>query len=194
MRSSLSQCTDLVLSNVHNPNILLLGQHEANELIPEIHESRQTTLHVYVPRSSKWMRSFGNLRFLCTGKAVKDEQSFHNDNYDLELFAGSLYFVSFKIYENVRHFLGLVTEHTSQMLGNRLSNEGFVGEQTRQEVEWPVQSPFWSNPLPLLGAIFNIRSKGHGYLQTHMGRMLASRELTEDKFYPKLGLDSFYLE
>ncbi|GIJ92739.1 hypothetical protein Asppvi_002017 [Aspergillus pseudoviridinutans] len=170
-----------VVSNIYDSKLLLISQYEANELIPEIRASQKTTLHVYAPRTSKGMRSFSDLRFLCTGAATENEQSIH-DNHELELFSGSLYFPSFKTYENFRHFLGLVTESTSRMLGNRLPTEGFVDERLRREVGWPLHSPFQSNPLPFLGALFDARSKGHGYLQTHMGMILGAKALTASQF------------
>lgn len=170
-----------VVSNVYNSKLLLISQYEANELIPEISASPKTTLHVFAPRTSKWMRSFQDLRFLCTGSAMERERSIH-DNHELELFSGSLYFTSFKIYEGFRHFLGLVTESTSPLLGKRLLTKGFVDEQTRREIGWPLHSPFQFNPMPFLSALFDARSKGHGYLQTHIGMILGGRELTADQF------------
>lgn len=170
-----------VVSNVYDSKLLLISQYEANELIPEIRASPKTTLHVFAPRTSKWMRSFQDLRFLCTGSAMEHKRSI-DDNHELELFSGSLYFTSFKIYEGFRHFLGLVTESTSPLLGKRLLTEGFVDEQTRQEIGWPLHSPFQFNPMPFLSALFDARSKGHGYLQTHIGMILGGRELTADHF------------
>ncbi|KAI9369296.1 hypothetical protein BJX61DRAFT_549716 [Aspergillus egyptiacus] len=170
-----------VVSNVCNSKLLLISQYEANELLPEIRASPRTTLHVFAPRTSKWMRSFQDLRFLCTGSPMEHERSIH-DNHELELFSGSLYFTSFKVYERFRHFLGLVTESTSPLLGKRLLTQGFVNEQTRREIGWPLRSPFQSNPMPFLNALFNARSKGHGYLQTHIGMILGGRELTVDHF------------
>ncbi|KAL2824344.1 hypothetical protein BDW59DRAFT_147523 [Aspergillus cavernicola] len=171
-----------VLSNIHNPDLLLLSQYEANELLPEVNASETTTLHVYTPRTTKSMRSFGDLRFFHTGARFDDQRSPHENTQDLELFAGSLYFESFRRYENFRQFLGLITDDCRQIPDNRLSDEGFVDEQTRQEIGWPVQSPFRSNPLPFLDAIFNLRSRGHGYLQTHIGMILGARRLTADQF------------
>lgn len=170
-----------VVSNIYDSKLLLISQFEANELIPEIRVSQKTTLHVYAPRTSKWMRSFRDLRFLCIGSAIEKEHSVH-DNHGLELFSGTLYFASFEIYENFRHFLGLVTESTSQLLGDQLPTEGFVDERLRREVDWPLHSPFQSNPLPFLSALFDARSKGHGYLQTHIGMILGAKTLTADQF------------
>ncbi|KAL3478443.1 hypothetical protein BJX99DRAFT_107001 [Aspergillus californicus] len=171
-----------VLSSIHNSNLLLLSQYEANELIPEVNASKTTRLHVYTPRTTKSMRPFEDLRFFHTGATFDDQRSRHENTRDLELFAGSLYFESFQKYENFRKFLGLVTDDYHQIPDDRLSNEGFVDEQTRQEIGWPVQSPFRSNPLPFLDAIFNLRSRGHGYLQTHVGMILGARPLTADQF------------
>jgi hypothetical protein len=86
------------------------------------------------------MRPFKDLRFLCTGSGIQKGHTTH-DNHELELFSGSLYFTSFELYEGFRHFIGLVTESTSRLLGNRSPTDGFVDEQTRREIGWLVRSP-----------------------------------------------------
>jgi hypothetical protein len=170
------------LSNVHNSDLLLLSQHEANELLPEVRVSQKTKLHVYSARTTRAMRSFGDLTFLTTGKGHSGQQRGFEIIRDLELFSGSLYFESFPAYESFRHFLGLVTACCGDIPEGRVSTDGFVDEKTRKLVGWPTQSPFRYNPLPLLSSLLNLRSKGHGYPQTHVGMIMGVRPLRADHF------------
>ncbi|KAH8434444.1 DUF3638 and DUF3645 domain-containing protein [Aspergillus melleus] len=168
-----------VLSSVDDSKILLLSQYEADKLIPVVCHLKRTTLHVYTPRTSRWMQSFEDLRFLCTGRVKEEDHVTHNRFHGLGLFAGSLYFGTLKDYEDFRHFLGLVTTRTPDC---ESTNDGFVDERKREEYPWPLHSPFQSNPLPFLGALCDVRSKGHGYLQTHVGMILGARPLSVRHF------------
>ncbi|RHZ68728.1 hypothetical protein CDV55_106064 [Aspergillus turcosus] len=171
-----------VLSNTYNSRLLLLSQYEANELMREIQDSQKTQLHIYTPRTTKTMRPFERLDFLTVSIGHVVHRCPRDTVQDLGLFAGSLYFESFSIYESFRHFLGLVTNRYRDVPEDRVTSEGFVDPETRQSIGWPVQSPFRSCPLPFLGAILDIRSKGHGYLQTHMGKLLEGLPLAADHF------------
>lgn len=128
------------------------------------------------------MRPFERLDFLTVGIGHVVHRCPRDTVQDLGLFAGSLYFENFSIYESFRHFLGLVTNRYRDVPEDRVTSEGFVDLETRQSIGWPVQSPFRSCPLPFLGAILDIRSKGHGYLQTHMGKLLEGLPLAADHF------------
>ncbi|KAJ5136400.1 hypothetical protein N7448_004954 [Penicillium atrosanguineum] len=171
-----------ILSNIHNHDLLLLSQHEVNELLPDIRMSKQASLHVYSPKRSKTMRSFNDLAFLVVGERRNEWHWPPELIQDLALFSGNLYFKTFLAYENFRHFLGLVTGSCSNIPEGRVTNEGFVDEETRRLVGWPTQSPFMCSPLPFLRALFNLRSKGHGFSQTHIGMILDVRVPTANQF------------
>ncbi|CEJ62533.1 hypothetical protein PMG11_11030 [Penicillium brasilianum] len=171
-----------VLSNSHNDDLLILSQHEANELLPDIRVSPTTKLHVYAPKTTKTMCSFDNLAFLTAGEARTDRSWSREIIQGLSLFSGSLYFEDFSAYEYFRNFLGLVTGVCGDIPEGRVSNEGFVDEETRRLIGWPTLSPFERNPLPFLRTLLNLRSKGHGFSQTHVGMVLDVRALTADHF------------
>lgn len=170
-----------ILSNTHNPGLLVLSQYEVNELLPDIQASMNTALHVYTPRTTKGMRPFHLLDFFTIGSANTNVPPQSEISQDLELFAGSLYFDSFSAYERFRLFLGLRTDAFANATEELASPEGFVDEETRQAVGWPIHSPFQSNPLPFLGTLYDMRGKGHGYLQTHVGTIVRGVPLTEDR-------------
>lgn len=171
-----------ILSNIHNHDLLLLSQHEANELLPDIRISENTSLHVYSPKTSKTMQSFDDLTFLTIGERRNEWHWPREIIQDLALFSGNLYFDSFLAYENFRYFLGLVAGSCSNIPEGRITNEGFVDEETRRLVGWPTQSPFQCSPLPFLKTLFNMRSKGHGFSQSHIGMILDVRVLTATHF------------
>ncbi|PYI01554.1 hypothetical protein BO78DRAFT_423452 [Aspergillus sclerotiicarbonarius CBS 121057] len=170
-----------VLSNTHNQKLLLLSQYEVNELLPDIRASQNTTLHIYTPRTTKTMRSFEKLDFFTLGHGQRPRLP-QTTAQDLGLFAGTLYFETFAIYERVRQFLGLVTDKYRDVPEDRVSNEGFVDPETREAYDWPVECPFRVCPLPFLAAILDIRCKSQGYLQTHAGSIVEAMPLTEKHF------------
>ncbi|KAI9376640.1 hypothetical protein BJX61DRAFT_530656 [Aspergillus egyptiacus] len=172
-----------VLSNVNNRVLMILSQYEANELLHIIKASDQTTLHLYAPRTAKDMRSFNKLDFLTIGKGRV--LGFHEDLLlALEIFSGSLYFDTYADYERARHFFGLITEKTSNIgiPGDAITSEGFVKEEARNRAGWPVECPFLESPLPFLKTWYNIRTKGHGFSQSHMGSIIEGRPLREEHF------------
>lgn len=171
-----------VLSNIHNHDLLLLSQYEVNELLPDIRISQNTSLHIYSPKTSKTMRSFEDLAFLTVGEKRNERHWPREIIQDLALFSGNLYFELFSAYEYFRHFLGLVTGSCSKIPEGRITNEGFVDEETRRLVGWPTLSPFQCSPLPFLKALYSMRSKGHGFSQTHIGMIIDVRVLTANQF------------
>ncbi|PWY86579.1 hypothetical protein BO94DRAFT_597312 [Aspergillus sclerotioniger CBS 115572] len=131
-----------VLSNVYNQELFLLSQFEVNELLPDIPASEKTRLHIYTPRTTMTMRSFEALDFYSIGYGQPSVRPPQATIQDLGLFAGTLYFDTFTIYEGLRQFLGLLTDEYRDIPSNRVTNEGFVDAETREAHDWPVESPF----------------------------------------------------
>ncbi|KAL2825471.1 hypothetical protein BDW59DRAFT_161697 [Aspergillus cavernicola] len=172
-----------VLSSTRNQALIILSQHEVNELLPIIRISEKTTLHLYAPRTTKDMRSFSKLNFLAIGKDREGLPFSPDSLLALEIFSGSLYFDTFTDYERARHFFGLVTDKTKDIIPqDSITSEGFVNEEARNRVGWPVPCPFTKSPLPFLKTWYSIRTKGHGFSQSHIGSVIEGRSLTEDRF------------
>ncbi|RAL06801.1 uncharacterized protein BO97DRAFT_447317 [Aspergillus homomorphus CBS 101889] len=171
-----------VLANAYNQELLLLSQYEVNELFHLIRSSQKTRLLIYTPKTTKIMRSFDSLDFLQLGLGLTMPRQPQATAQDLGLFAGTLYFESFSIYESFRQFLGLVTDSYREIPEDQVTNEGYVDSDTRMAHNWPVNSPFRSCPLQFLGAVLDIRSKSHGYLQTHAGTIVETVPLSATYF------------
>ncbi|KAL4900003.1 hypothetical protein BDW74DRAFT_183142 [Aspergillus multicolor] len=161
-----------------------LKPYEANALLPDIRKSEHVTLHMYAPRTTKNMCSFSKLDFLTIGKKRPALQVPPELLQALETFAGSLHFDSFAEYEGACHFFGFMTD-TTRVLNvpeESVTSEGFVNDQGRNQVGWPVKSPFETNPLPFLKTWYSIRTKGNGFAQSHVGTIVEARRLTEERF------------
>lgn len=169
-----------ILSNVYSNDLVILSQYEANALIPVVLPSKHTSLHMYAPRSTKTMRSFRHLDFFTIGAVAKQPPS--AVPRELELFAGSLYFSSFDEYRDFQSFLGLAVDRLDEIPEGCMSTEGFVDMETRQQLGWPVASPFRENPLAFLAALMHVRRKGQSYRHTHVGTIIDVKPLTEDRF------------
>ncbi|KAL4786734.1 hypothetical protein BJX76DRAFT_365229 [Aspergillus varians] len=155
-----------VLSNVNNQQLLIVSQFEANNLLPSIRASEKVALHMYAPRTTKDMCSFSKLDFLTIGKTRDNFQISPELIQALEIFSGSLYFDSFDEYQSACHFFGFKTDDSLDIPEDSVTSDGFVNEQARNQVGWPM----------------NIRTKGHGFSQSHIGSIVEAQRLTKDRF------------
>ncbi|OCK74911.1 hypothetical protein K432DRAFT_447027 [Lepidopterella palustris CBS 459.81] len=96
-----------VYGNQGIENLVVFSPWEVNELLPQIHKHAEVTLHMYGARSSLSFRSMDDLTLYTTpslglGWSVPDRLRLL-----LNLFAGQLYFRSYKEYTEFCTFLGL---------------------------------------------------------------------------------------
>ncbi|KAL5335284.1 hypothetical protein BJX70DRAFT_390763 [Aspergillus crustosus] len=166
--------------------LIMISQHEANELLPNMRKSTKTALHIYSPRITTDTPSFGRLDFLSIGKSRHAQQNREISSPEilraLEIFSGSLYFDSFREYKSACHFFGIKADSSIEVPDDRITSDGFVDEQTRVQVSWPVTSPFKTSPLPFLKSWYSIRMKGQGFSQSHVGAIVEATAMTEDQF------------
>ena len=178
---------DIILGNfhglveVHSDFLIIVSQYEANELINIVRKSENVRLNVYAPRLTKPMRSFRHLDFFGIGANIPRRPDDAMTRC-LEMFSGSLYFSSFEDLKNFRLFLGLLTEGLGEIPDDAMTNEGFIKYFSRMQLQWPIDSPFVENPLPFLGALVHIRTKGNGYQQSHVGTVIKAMPLSADQF------------
>lgn len=157
--------------------VLLLSPYEANELLPNIRESSNVSLHLYAPRTSKSMFSFSRLEFLSTKPSHYTLAS--KTLSTLNLFAGMTYFDSYQEYQKFCYICGLIGGTARAVSNTHVSSEGFVHPSGRS-AEWV--SVFDKSPLPLIKALLGMRRKGDDWTTTHMGRIVDVRVLKEGDF------------
>ncbi|PGH16509.1 hypothetical protein AJ80_05194 [Polytolypa hystricis UAMH7299] len=171
-----------VLTSVHNESLVIVSQYEANRLLPEIKQSRNTTLHIYAPKVAKVMISFRDLDFLSVGQPLCVQQLTRLPIEGLEFFAGSLYYESFDLYRNFRSFLGLITDQVSDSEDISVSNDGFVNEEGRMLLKWPTVCPFKTSPLQLVSVLTSIQRRGQGFQKSHMASIIGMIPLKKNDF------------
>ena len=180
-----------VLSSRKHPQLLvLLSPFEANALVDQIRESHFMTLHVYAPRTSQDMRSFEDLQsFMIPHRDPAPDDSApaipSNVITELNLFAGQLFFASRSAYEETCQMLGLCLEGPPNGVNlppDAIDATGFVRSPTAREALGIQDAQFTDNPVPFLRKLTELRRKGQGFLPTHLGRVLHSREIPEEEF------------
>ncbi|KAJ5801125.1 uncharacterized protein N7518_003193 [Penicillium psychrosexuale] len=176
-------CTQVnwILSSVHSDVLIIVSQYEANELINIVRKSENVRLNIYAPRLTKPMRSFRYLDFFGVGANIPTQPD-DTMTRCLEMFSGSLYFSSFEDYNDFRSFLELLTDNLGGIPDDAMTNEGFVKYFSRMQLQWPIDSPFVENPIPFLGALIHIRTKGMGYQQSHVGTLVKTMPLSAERF------------
>ncbi|WEW61692.1 hypothetical protein PRK78_007184 [Emydomyces testavorans] len=172
-----------VLSSIHNNYLIIISQYEANELLPYVERSENTRLHVYAPRVTKTMTSFRKFDFLTIGQQPLSEQQLSALPIQaLEFFAGNLYFDSFTLYRDFCSFLGFMTDQMADSEDIPISCDGFVSEDGRRRMGWPVACPFRESPLRFVNALTSIQRRGQGFQRSHVGQIIERMVLTERDF------------
>ena len=174
-----------IVSHVSNDGVLTLvvmSPYEVNVLLGDIRKSRRLHLHVYAPRSSQSMQSFDDLAFYCvpplehppTGSA-----SLPNDTvYQLNIWAGQLYFDNYEAYLRTCLLLGL---SSSDSADGDVGGDRFVSLDSRTS-EMAAVCLFDKSPVIALQKLFGLRRKGMSIQSTHMGKVLQARLLFPEDF------------
>lgn len=133
--------------------LLIISPYEANELMHEIQApSSGVNLHVYEPRVTKSMGSV-DAGMASTSRSMKEWQNLSSGlRRELNLFAGQVYFNTYKDYVKLRRDLGL------------------------ERSTWADQT------LSFVQGWIAIRRKGQDFLQTHIGQLVSGRSLKEEAF------------
>lgn len=170
-----------VLSSSEHDKLLIISQHEADELMLDIRKSTKVRLHTFAPRLNKAMVSFNDMDFYTIGITSEDSSCSDTVVRDLNLFAGSLYLETPAIYDSLRCFLGLVSQ--TRRAGDFVVNsDGYVDPKVREALGWPETCPFIGSPLPFLKEVCSLRRGGKAFAQTHMGHLFEGKALRQDAF------------
>ena len=171
-----------VLSSTKEKHLVLLSPFEANALIDDVRESLFVTLHVYSPRSSWNMRSFDDLRsFMVPHRKSAPDKPPHIIS-ELNLFAGQLYFASGEVYRETCKILGLYLRDPPANVSDEIDATGFVRDPTARIILGLQGAQFSESPVTFLRTLTGLRRKGQGFLPTHLGKVLHSRDVPDDEF------------
>ena len=111
------QCSvQWILSSVDSSNairhLVIISPYEADELLPDISNSSNVTLHVYSPRSSMAYRPLDHLMLYTSPTRSPAPTIPRHLITQLNLYAGQLYLSSYDVYLEVCKFLNLASEMT----------------------------------------------------------------------------------
>jgi hypothetical protein len=174
-----------VLSSCKQTQLVLLSPFEANALVDQIRKSRYVTLHVYAPRTSRNMRSFEDLHSFMVPHRDSDPAIPSNVITELNLFAGQLFFASRLAYEETCQMLGLYLKDPPddvELPLDAIDTTGFVRSPSARQTLGIQHAQFAENPVAFLRKLTELRRKGQGFLPTHLGQVLHSRELPDEEF------------
>ncbi|KAG1894556.1 uncharacterized protein F5891DRAFT_1152294 [Suillus fuscotomentosus] len=166
----------IVLSDVGV--LVVMSPNEVDALLPDIRNSNAVQLCVYTPRTTNTMKACDDLQ-LYRVPSTPHLTPLEPLIFQLNLFAGQLYFSSYEMYLCTCNFLGL----NAPDLGDEdliADSDGFIREENRSSAR--ASCLFKQSQLPPLKRLFGMRRKGMGYLPTHLGKMFNGRILTEGDF------------
>ncbi|OBZ77704.1 hypothetical protein A0H81_01998 [Grifola frondosa] len=158
--------------------LVILSPYEVNKLLPSIRSSTKVRLHVYTPRVTQAMKPCDDLTlyFVPWPSTFRIPRS--SLRMQLNIFAGQLYLPDYQTYRQFAEFLGV---YTTQMTGVKIQSDGFILPKDRP-TEIKALSPFKTTPLPFLKELLGLRRKGMRYSDTHVGKVLRARLLTDADF------------
>ena len=158
--------------------LVLLSPFEADLLMPDIRASEYVHLHVYAPRTSKYMKPSDDLRLYSIPPLPSDWTPPWDLIDQLNVFAGQLYLRDYTSYLRLCHFLGVPTSTTDSPNNTPIRRNLFKIPGSLEEME----ITFSGSPLPFVMGLLAIRNRGRPFAQTHMGRILQGQLLGEKDF------------
>lgn len=178
---SFLRSVEWVLATGHGDSFraVIISPYEANLVMPIVRQSQLVSLHVYSARTSLSMRSLNDLSF-CTVPAPRDLGSIQDFSLQLNLFAGQMYFENAAEYHTICRFLGLCWQSTDTAI--RIMPDGFIHATDRPRFDEAMARicPFHYSPIEVLKGLMAMRRRGQSFLNSHMGKLLYGRLLTED--------------
>ncbi|EIW76857.1 hypothetical protein CONPUDRAFT_130199 [Coniophora puteana RWD-64-598 SS2] len=174
-----------VLSNVGfmtetNVAFIILSPYEVNALLPSITQSTKVHLHVFTPRLTQEIQP-------CDDFSLFNIPSLQPLNYvlpeirmQLALFSGQLYLENSDAYLQLCKFLGVVAEDIADQHIKALP-DGFV-QPSQRPPGIRSETPFTRTPILALAELMNIRRKGMSFDETHIGKIINARPVSQQDF------------
>ena len=172
-----------IISHVHQDGSLMfvvMSPYEVNLLLQDIRASKHVRLHMYAPSTTRTMKSLDDLTFYCIPPLPTGYASPSFDvRCQLNIWAGQLYLDSYEMYLHLCLLLGI---SSSEEAGYKsVESDRFVPIRGRIK-EMVNVCLFDQSPLAVLQTLFGLRRKGMSYEQTHMGKILHARLLSQEDF------------
>ena len=157
--------------------LVILSPFEADWLMPDIRVSKYVHLHVYTPRTSKYMSPADDLMFYST-PPVPDNWTPPWDLIDqLNVFAGQLYLRDHESYLRLLRFLGIHRKELPKSVGTAIRHNHITPGVLEE-----VRNTSTDSPLPSVMMLLAIRRRGLPFAKTDMGRILQGQLLTKEDF------------
>jgi hypothetical protein len=156
--------------------MLLISPFEAEKLYSSVKASRIVAMHIYAPRQNRMYAPTDDLSLHVIPESARNRRLPPRLRMELNLFAGQLYFDSFKEYTDVCTYLGIAWN-------NSFANADADGFINRGEniVHGCLNAE--TSPIAFLKSfITNVRCFGGNIDKTHVGKMLSGEFLTESDF------------
>ncbi|EFY90560.1 hypothetical protein MAC_03338 [Metarhizium acridum CQMa 102] len=159
-------------------NMLIISPYEAEALYKMIERSKTTKLHIYAARQNSSYLPVDDLDLYTIPASPIKRQVPLRLKLELNLFAGQLYFASFKEYIDVCTYLGIAWNDSF----TNADSDGFIPRGKGAD-ELPNCLNLTTSPIPFLKSfITNVRYYGNNISKTHVGKMLNGEFLTESDF------------
>ncbi|OAA71462.1 hypothetical protein ISF_02013 [Cordyceps fumosorosea ARSEF 2679] len=178
LADSFQRPVQYILTGCDASRAIVISPHEAQELLPLLTRpsvSSRVRLQLYAPRTTLGLEPLDALRLYTVPETVVPETPAVSDRLRLllNLFAGQLYFASFRDYADTCDLLGLAWQPRTD--GVTVETDGFiVGGEGAAFERSPVQG------IRLL--LTTLRRDGRDIGKTHWGRILGGEFLTEADF------------
>ena len=164
-----------------DPVLVVLSPYEVSHLIPDIRTSDNVHLHLYTPRVSKFMKPCDDPALYCTPTLPTGWTAPLNLMDQLNMFAGQLYLKDYETYTRLRRLLFVHARDLEGEEGTEFGHNGFIEPRNRPRHLQSMQA-FRAPPLESLKTLLGLRRKGMRFTQTHMGKLLDGRPLSEGDF------------
>lgn len=144
--------------------LLIISPFEANQLLADIRQSPHVTLHLYAPRTNMAYEPLDDMDLYTIGKPFRKGSISRSSIFQLNLFAGQLYFRSFEEYVELCECLGLAW--TAAKDDEKHQADGFVVSSVGK---WGLKN----SPISFLKVFLTkIRLQCEGIGKTHMGKVV----------------------
>jgi len=151
--------------------LVIISPYEAQALMPHLERSK-VHLHVYAAQPNPTIRSIDDLKLFMTPAVAENWELPRHLRLQLNLFAGQLYFKSFRDYQETCEMLGLAWKAPEE--GATMGPDGFIGGP---------KSPLRTSPVMFLKTFLTkVRRDCDDISGTHWGRVLGGEILEEAEF------------